>query len=160
MNNKGFAITGIIYGLMLLFIVLVTSFLTILIGRNKRIDALLEGAYSSVEYKNIKVSYKSDGYFYESEGEGTEEKKITVDIEGLEEGDDKDIFITSKKAKYTFTINNDECIAFFPDDVMIITNKIKKDSTATDQDLFYYKLKVKNDYSDMSVFEKVECINE
>ena len=50
MNNKGFAVTGIIYGIMLLFVLVVTSFLTIIVGRNRRVDALVDGVYDKVNY--------------------------------------------------------------------------------------------------------------
>lgn len=149
MNNKGFAITGIIYGLMLLFIVVVTSFLSILIGRNKRIDALLEGAYSSVEDDYIVVNYNSgDRYFY------VENNKYTL----AQDDTQTDIYITSKKAKYEFNINGSKCIIFLPSDVMIITNEIKKGGIVSG--LYYYKLETENVFNDdLSEFKEIECIN-
>lgn len=53
MNNKGFAITSIIYGLMLLFVVILTSFIAILVGRSRRMDFLIEGIYE--DFENIPV---------------------------------------------------------------------------------------------------------
>ena len=55
MNNKGFAITSIIYGLMILFVMVVSSFLSILVGRMNRMDELLEGVYETVGYEGIRV---------------------------------------------------------------------------------------------------------
>ena len=51
MNNKGFAITGILYGLMLIFILALTSFLSILVGKNRRIDELEKSVYENLELK-------------------------------------------------------------------------------------------------------------
>ena len=152
MNNKGFAITGIIYGLMLLFIVIVTSFLSILIGRNKRIDALLEGAYSSVEYDLIEIDYNdTDKYFYNGETKFL--------IEGQEE--QTDIYITPQKGLYKFKIGEKSIFAYFPDDVMIITNNVKKDANGSTTDLYYYKLKNENEFTDdLSEFKKIDNIYE
>lgn len=63
MNNKGFAITSIIYGLMLLFVLVITSFISILVGRNRRMDALIEGVHESVKYEEIKVCDTCDNRF-------------------------------------------------------------------------------------------------
>lgn len=56
MNNKGFAITGILYGLMLVFILALTSFLSILVGKNKRMDALTDSVYERIRYDTISVT--------------------------------------------------------------------------------------------------------
>lgn len=42
LNNKGFAITGILYGLLILFALLVGSYLTILTAKKNRLDGLIE----------------------------------------------------------------------------------------------------------------------
>ena len=42
LNNKGFAITGILYGLLILFALLVGSYLTILTARKNRLDGIVE----------------------------------------------------------------------------------------------------------------------
>lgn len=41
LNNKGFAITGILYGLLILFALLVASYLTILTARKNRLDGII-----------------------------------------------------------------------------------------------------------------------
>ncbi|MDD7150482.1 MAG: hypothetical protein PUH43_00910 [Clostridium sp.] len=51
LNNKGFAITGILYGLLILFALLVGSYLTILTARKNRLDGIVE---------NIENEYNSD----------------------------------------------------------------------------------------------------
>lgn len=42
LNNKGFAITSILYGLLILFALLVASYLTILTARKNRLDDIIE----------------------------------------------------------------------------------------------------------------------
>ena len=42
LNNKGFAITAVLYGLLILFVVLVSSYLTVLSARKNRTDTLIE----------------------------------------------------------------------------------------------------------------------
>ena len=41
LNNKGFAITGILYGLLILFALLVGSYLTILTAKKNRLDGIV-----------------------------------------------------------------------------------------------------------------------
>ena len=41
LNNKGFAITGILYGLLILFALLVGSYLTILTAKKNRLDGII-----------------------------------------------------------------------------------------------------------------------
>lgn len=60
LNNKGFAITSVLYGLLILFVVLVGTYLTILSAQKNRVDTLVEGIeenYNSetcIYYPNIK----------------------------------------------------------------------------------------------------------
>ena len=42
LNNKGFAITAVIYGLLILFVILVSSYLTVLSARKNRVDNLVK----------------------------------------------------------------------------------------------------------------------
>lgn len=56
LNNKGFAITAVIYGLLILFVVLVSSYLTVLSARKNRVDNLvkdIETLYMDNYYSNI-----------------------------------------------------------------------------------------------------------
>ena len=89
MNNKGFAITSIIYGLMLLFIVIISSFLSILVGRNRRVDELVEGVYETVEYETINVTQAD----FENEHRA---------------------YVTKKRALYNFDINGEVCLTYLP----------------------------------------------
>lgn len=43
LNNKGFAITSVLYGLLILFVVLIGTYLTILSAQKNRVDTLVEG---------------------------------------------------------------------------------------------------------------------
>lgn len=56
LNNKGFAITGILYGLLILFAIMVASYLTILVARKNRLDSIIsdneEEYYSIIEKEN------------------------------------------------------------------------------------------------------------
>lgn len=53
LNNKGFAITGILYGLLILFALLVASYLTVLTARKNRLDGIISDIEE--EYNNTKV---------------------------------------------------------------------------------------------------------
>ena len=57
LNNKGFAITSILYGLLVLFVILVGSYLTILSSQKNRYDILAEDidetfGFNECVYKN------------------------------------------------------------------------------------------------------------
>jgi len=60
LNNKGFAITAVLYGLLILFVVLVSSYLTVLSARKNRVDNLINEIkedYYNQEYSiNVKVT--------------------------------------------------------------------------------------------------------
>ncbi|MGM9876620.1 MAG: hypothetical protein ACI310_05280 [Bacilli bacterium] len=58
LNNKGFAITGILYGLLILFALLVGTYLTILTAKKNRLDSIItsiEEEYN--ESLNNRVTY-------------------------------------------------------------------------------------------------------
>lgn len=97
MNNKGFAITGILYGLMLIFILALTSFLSILVGKNRRIDSLIDNIYDNVKYNEYNITLNDDTYFYETENTGL----------------------------YTFEYNSMVCKAYLPVNTVVITGKYK-----------------------------------
>lgn len=110
MNNKGFAITSIIYGLMLLFIVIITSFLSILIGKNRRMDKLVEGVYESLEYEQITV--KSTAF-----------------------ENSKNAYVTKEKGLYYFEYN--DCLVYLPKSVILVTDSYKREETS-EATLYYY----------------------
>ena len=66
LNNKGFAITAVLYGLLILFVILVSSYLVVLAAKKERIDYLFNEIES--EYSNnsslggyVKQLYKRAG---------------------------------------------------------------------------------------------------
>lgn len=111
MNNKGFAITSIIYGLMLLFIVIVTSFLSILVGRNRRMDKLVEGVYDSLEYK-----------------------QITVKTTAFE--NNKNAYVTREKGLYYFEYN--DCLVYLPKSVILVKDTFKNAVIESENPVLYY----------------------
>lgn len=98
MNNKGFAITGILYGLMLIFILALTSFLSILVGKDKRMDALMNSVYENIDLKINDYEFTTK-----------EDYKYTTLSIGL----------------YRFNYNNHICKAYLPSNTVVITSKAK-----------------------------------
>lgn len=145
MNNRGFAITGIIYGLMLLFILVLTSFMSVLIGRNKRIDALIADAYGDIEYATIYVKENNGVFSYKKENDPDFTQYVAPDNRA-------DIYITSERALYKF---NDVCTMYLPENVMVITGKLKNGTE--DSKLYYNKLT--NEVPDYSTFNELTCIS-
>ena len=137
MNNKGFAITSIIYGLMLLFIVIVTSFLSILVGRNRRMDELVEGIYDSLDYKQITV------------------KSTAFD-------NSKNAYVTSEKGLYFFEYN--DCLVYLPKSVILVKDTFKSpfDVTSTPTLYYYYNYNnVANGGENLDDYKKLtsSCMN-
>lgn len=64
LNNKGFAITSVLYGLLILFVVLVGTYLTILSAQKNRVDTLVEGIEENYNegnnYYTISFTYTKD----------------------------------------------------------------------------------------------------
>ena len=93
LNNKGFAITSVLYGLLILFVVLVGTYLMILSAQKNRVDTLVEGIeenYNSetcikpnikdlcwcVEEETIIAPYTGNYKIYTS-GSGSQEVSLT-----------------------------------------------------------------------------------
>lgn len=93
MNNKGFAISSILYGVLLLFLMVLLSLLYILVTRLNRLTTLVEEVSSDIE--NI------------------EEVIINEDI------DDSNYYITKYRAKYEMTINYNICSSYLPKNVLL-----------------------------------------
>lgn len=79
LNNKGFAITSVLYGLLILFVVLVGTYLTILSAQKNRVDTLVEGIEENYNegnnYYTISFTYTKD--------DGTETiEKLKVNKDG------------------------------------------------------------------------------
>jgi len=147
MNNKGFAITSIIYGLMLLFVVIVTSFLSILVGKNRRFDELVEGVYDSLEYETIEVTIN------ETKNDFTENENTT--------------YVTKKRALYNFDINGEKCLTYLPRSVILITGEYKDPGNdSVKNNLYYYYQKDNSEYTkkeakDLNNYKELtpNCIN-
>ena len=110
MNNKGFAITSIIYGLMLLFVLVITSFLSILVGRNRRIDELVNSIYEDISYKAIEVK--------------------TTDFEN-----ENNSYVTEKRGLYYFEPN--KCYVYLPKNVVLVTGAFKDSDKSQINEIYY-----------------------
>lgn len=56
MNNKGFAITGILYGAMILFFMVVASFLGVLSSKKNLLESATSDVKSSIELKDTGIT--------------------------------------------------------------------------------------------------------
>lgn len=102
MNNKGFAITGILYGVLLLFLMVLLSLLYVLVTRINRLTTLNEEVKKVVETKNEIT---------------TIENKPT---------DAEPYYITTMRGKYEILINNTTtCYAYLPKDILLKINENK-----------------------------------
>jgi len=91
MNNKGFAITGMIYGIMILFLLIISSFMSVLVGRIMRTDALVDEIYETLKYKEVTIDIASTSFPY----------------------------VTTKRARYNFTNGVSNCNLFLPNNTVI-----------------------------------------
>ena len=151
LNNKGFAITAIIYGIMLLFVLILASFLSVLIGRNKRSDALLDSTYQNIKYDIYDIKINDDGSVLENDNSYTAKTGETT----------KDIYITKVRALYKFTYSNGNiCNVILPKNVVVIDNTLRGESD--NSKLYYYLVKDgdDNNSSDVSKYSMLECIND
>lgn len=100
MNNKGFAITGMLYGVLLLFLMVLLSLLYVLVTRINRLTTLNEEVKKVVEDKTITAiaTEFTDGYY-----------------------------ITTMRGKYVININGntDDCYAYLPKDILLKINNSK-----------------------------------
>ncbi len=107
LNNKGFAITGILYTVLILFLLLLSSLLLMLTTRINRLIKLTDTINGEVENSNvINISeYSSDD----------NENKMSNPIDGNK------YFITSFRGKYEFTINdnNNICYSYLPENTLL-----------------------------------------
>ncbi|MBQ8192944.1 MAG: hypothetical protein IJZ46_02615 [Bacilli bacterium] len=55
LNNKGFAITSVLYGLLILFVILVGSYLTILVAKKNRLDTVSEEINDKYGFMSEKI---------------------------------------------------------------------------------------------------------
>ncbi|MGN1342392.1 MAG: hypothetical protein ACI4VL_04105 [Bacilli bacterium] len=52
LNNKGFAITSVLYGLLILFVVMTSSYLTVLSAKKNRLDNITKEIEDSYNFNN------------------------------------------------------------------------------------------------------------
>ena len=125
MNNKGFAITGILYGLMLIFILALTSFLSILVGKNRRIDELEKNVYESVGLSHVTIELTDEA--------------------------DKYQYTTLSNAIYTIKYSGKECNVILPINTVIISGNVKSDGLSDDK--VYYKIGGSSNLDDFEELE-------
>ncbi len=95
MNNKGFAITGILYGLMVTFILMVLSLLAILSSKKNRLMEITGSITNTIDFK---------------------EEVLTQNINLP--------YVTEKRGKYVFIVNGTyECSAYLPPNAHIIATE-------------------------------------
>lgn len=107
MNNKGFAISGILYGVLILFLTILLSILGIMVDRINRLSALNEEISKSVEEVGYTVPDLEEAY-----------KDSTTN------------FTTKIRGKYEILLNqnsNNKCYAYLPKNIMIyvLDNKLQ-----------------------------------
>lgn len=104
MNNKGFAITGILYGVLLLFLMVLLSLLYVLVTRINRLTTLNEEVKNVVETKNEITTIENNPT------------------------DDKPYYITTMRGKYVININGNttaDCYAYLPKNILLKINENK-----------------------------------
>lgn len=95
LNNKGFAITSILYGLLVLFVILVGSYLTILSSQKNRYDILAE---------DIDETFGFNECVYKNSSENCED--TLIDIASLVP------YRAEYTGKYNFIVNGAECFSY------------------------------------------------
>ena len=110
LNNKGFAITGILYTVLILFLLVLSSLLLMLTTRINRLIKLTDNINKEVENKN---SIDIENY----DGSGVvNQNMISNPIDGNK------YFITSYRGKYEFVINDNNaniCYSYLPENTLL-----------------------------------------
>lgn len=94
LNNKGFAITGILYGLLILFVLCISSYLLILTSKKNRLDILTE---------EIEQEEGFNTCFYKDDDSG-DCKESTMGI----------LNSAPYSGKYILSVNGKNCYAYLP----------------------------------------------
>ena len=75
LNNNGFAITSLLYGILILFVFLVSSYLLALSAKKNRIDNLINDIEKDIEEEyvcpNINEQFSENPYYIDYEGDYT-----------------------------------------------------------------------------------------
>lgn len=69
LNNKGFAITGVLYGLLILFVILVGSYLAIMSSKKNRLDTISDELNEKYGFDKVK-QIQTDAFPYTTEYAG------------------------------------------------------------------------------------------
>ena len=147
LNNKGFAITGILYTVLIMFLLLLSSLLLMLTTRINRLIKLTDSINKEVENNNI-----IDIGNYDSTSAGNE-NKISNPIDGTK------YFITSYRGKYEFYINDDNsktCYSYLPENTLLsISGGILKYKLPTLDESGNYVVDTSNltDLTDLIIFD-------
>lgn len=116
LNNKGFAITGILYTVLILFLLLLSSLLLMLTTRINRLIKLTDNINKEVENNNV---INISEYL-----EDSNENKMSNPIDGNK------YFITNYRGRYEFVINGNNtniCYSYLPENTLLsINNSILK----------------------------------
>lgn len=91
LNNRGFAIIGILYGLLILFVFTISSLLTVMVSKKNRVDKLIEEIEEKEGYNTC---------FYENNGECHD---TSIEISTI---------VADYTGKYMFTINGRKCFTY------------------------------------------------
>lgn len=149
LNNKGFAITGILYTVLILFLLLLSSLLLMLSTRINRLIKLTDSINREVENTNIINIRDYDSTSSENPN------KISNPIDGTK------FFITSYRGKYEFKINdNNTCYSYLPENTLLsISGGILKYKLPTLDESGNYVVDTSNlnDLNDLIIFD---CQNE
>ena len=166
MNNKGFAITGILYGLMLIFILVLSSFLSVLIGKNRRIDELENNIYINTSVYSVGVNIVDINDLY-SDGVSYSFNNFDYKISTLDNRVNNNsyikninilpeyIYTTKRNALYFLSFNNNsnKCEVFLPKNTVVISGSTK--GNGADINKLYYKI---GGSSNLDDFTELECI--
>ena len=111
LNNKGFAITGILYTVLILFLLILSSLLLMLTTRINRLIKLTDNINKEVENSQVigVDVYTSDN---------NENKMSNPIVQG-------EYFITNYKGKYEFIINDNNsniCYSYLPENTLLSIN--------------------------------------
>ena len=151
LNNKGFAITGILYTVLILFLFLLSSLLLMLSTRINRLIKLTDSINREVENTNIINIRDYDSTSSENPN------KISNPIDGTK------FFITSYRGKYEFNINDNNtntCYSYLPENTLLsISGGILKYKLPTLDESGNYVVDTSNlnDLNDLIIFD---CQNE
>ena len=108
MNNKGFAISGILYGVLMLFLMLLLSLLNVLVTRINRLTSLVNEVNNSVEDIRCASSDSScpNRIYYDDE---------------LNDSDT--LYTTKVRGKYILKVNNSiECSLYLPKNISLVVD--------------------------------------